>query len=89
MWLPFSQVEMNADQSLWSLPWVKLAADTSLWKIMQQGELTTPSFDTGAAETKPVGKKNSTEGMSIHTIEPLLVEVEGSSQWTLSLKQRL
>lgn len=47
---------------------------------MQQGELTTPSFDTGAAETKPVGKKNSTEGMSIHTIEPLLVEVEGSSQ---------
>lgn len=57
MWLPFSQVEMNADQSLWSLPWLKLAADTSLWKIMQQGELTIPSFDTGAAETKPVGKK--------------------------------
>lgn len=24
---------------------------------MQQGELTIPSFDTGAAETKPVGKK--------------------------------
>lgn len=47
---------------------------------MQQGELTIPSFDTGAAETKPVGKKTSTEGMSIHTIEPLLVEVEGSSQ---------
>lgn len=79
MWLPFSYAAMTGDQSLWSLAWLKPAADISLENDAARGTGHS-QLAPEASQTKRM-ERNFVKDISILTIEFLLLKVQGSFQW--------